>query len=525
MTAKLSIDGKWILIENATSIEIKQLRLSFTKKIPDWYIIKKKSPYAIVDESFISDYNVIPSGLWVELIKVCEKYRYNIEFIDGFDTKIKEHLDKSSFIGFVDNMFKNNDVMKPRGYQLDGVYDILTYKRCCVEISTSGGKTAMCYILFKYLRDVYGSKHILYVTPKTTLTTQSSDKFELYDKQCGIDSNWTYDELHAKAKKKSSYNADIVFGNYQSLCKKGPEFFNMFDCVIIDECHHSTSKSIRNIITKCVNAKYIIGLTGTFPNDGTYENYMLQSYIGPLVNRLTSYELIYEEENATPVYVIGIKMDYLEEVRKKALYDLRCNKDKDDPTVGNKLLEMEREISRKSYTRKKYICDMIKKTTKNTLVIFTDVKGEYGHDIYETIKDITSKSVFYIDGEVSVDKRDYAKAAMEEDETGNTVIISSINCFSEGVDISNLWNIFLIESVKSEVLVAQLLGRGMRSYPGKDKTLLFDFFDDYSYGNDYYSNNYLLRHSIDRLNIYKKRRFPYKSFNVDLNQQQKNVLC
>ena len=45
----------------------------FTKKIPDWYIIKKKSPYAIVDESFISDYNVIPSGLWVELIKVCEK--------------------------------------------------------------------------------------------------------------------------------------------------------------------------------------------------------------------------------------------------------------------------------------------------------------------------------------------------------------------------------------------------------------------------------------------------------------------
>ena len=128
-------------------------------------------------------------------------------------------------------------------------------------------------------------------------------------------------------------------------------------------------------------------------------------------------------------------------------------------------------------------------------------------------------------GEVSVDKRDYAKAAMEEDETGNTVIISSINCFSECVDISNLWNIFLIERVKSEVLVAQLLGRGMRSYPGKDKTLLFDFFDDYSYGNDYYSNNYLLRHSIDRWQIYKKRRFPYKSFNVDLNQHQKNVLC
>ena len=70
------------------------------------------------------------------------------------------------------------------------------YKKCCVEISTNGGKTLICYMLFKYLRDVISIKHILYVTPKTNLTTQAGEKFFEYDSVCGMDSNWTSEYIH-----------------------------------------------------------------------------------------------------------------------------------------------------------------------------------------------------------------------------------------------------------------------------------------------------------------------------------------
>ena len=74
-----------------------------------------------------------------------------------------------------------------------------------------------------------------------------------------------------------------MFGNYQSLCKKKREFFDKYEMVIVDEAHHGSCKSLKNILNNCANAKYKIGLTGTFPKEDTYENFILQSYIGPVV--------------------------------------------------------------------------------------------------------------------------------------------------------------------------------------------------------------------------------------------------
>jgi superfamily II DNA or RNA helicase len=101
------------------------------------------------------------------------------------------------------------------------------------------------------------------------LTTQSSGKFIEYDQACSIESTWTYNEIHGAAKKKEEYNETIVFGNYQSLCKKKKEFFDKYDVVIMDEAHHGASPSCKKILSKCTNAKYKIGLTGTFPKEGT----------------------------------------------------------------------------------------------------------------------------------------------------------------------------------------------------------------------------------------------------------------
>ena len=104
--------------------------------------------------------------------------------------------------------------------------------------------------------------------------------------------------------------------------------------------------------------------------------------------------------------------------------------------------------------------------------------------------------------------RDYYKAQMEADKDGNTILEASIYTFGEGCDIGNLWNIFLVNTAKSDRIVRQIIGRGMRPYAGKDKTIMFDFIDDFRYGEGYYSENYLYRHGKERLKIYNEHKFP-----------------
>lgn len=517
--ARLTYDNQWIICESDVPMEMKQLRLSFTVKIPNWYIIKKKYNYAQVDETFMNSYGMIPSGLWLHLIDVCKKYNYSIQFEDDFNCKITNcNIVKDDFLNYVNDLFKNSD-MHPYDYQIEGIYNILLYKNCCAEISTSGGKTFMTYILFKYMIEKLGYKHILYITPKTVLTTQSSDKFREYDTRNKVESNWTYGEIHSGAKKQEKYNQTIVFGNYQSLCKKKKEFFDKYDVVIMDEAHHGTSPSCKKILSKCTNAVYKIGLTGTFPKEGTYENLMLQSYIGPVIYRLSSYDLINKENAATPVYVNAFELQYLDKEKLEALYNLRLSKNRDDPTAGGKLLEMEQNLARDSKLRFKFIAKLIMNTTKNSLVIFSDIKNEYGIKLYNYIKEnADNKTVYYIDGGVNPIVRNNMKEDMENDDTGNTIIVASMNCFTEGIDIANMGNIFLVETTKSDTILAQLLGRGMRNHPNKDKTMMIDIIDDFRYGQGYYSDNYLYRHGKERQAIYKKRGFPYKSFPISLQE-------
>ena len=659
ITGKLTYDNEWIVLDTDNAQELNQIKNALTMHIPNWFILIKKNPHINVTETFINEYRMIPVGLWLQVVYICQKYNIVLKFDDDFNCRIKDcNLSRIEYDQYIDSLFKNSEKIKPRDYQRDAVFNILNYKRCCIEISTSGGKTLISYMLFRYFIDILELKHILFITPKTNLTTQSGDKFYEYD--CGnkLVSNWSCAEIHAKAPKKKVYDDTIIFGNYQSLCRKKPEFFEQFDAVIEDEClvpdtlismaddskkkicdvkigdlvwtyneytenkeiheveyvyhnlsineklyevkfssgkllhitgnhkifvpiergywkrvdeldldedfvfnelecgeyiesikeieqvsevynlrikssteynhnyfangicvsncHHGTATSLKQIRRRCTNAKYFVGMTGTFPKEDTYENLLLQSYLGPVVYRLSSHELINKVNSATPVHVAVFEMKYLDKDTKNALYNLRRQKDKSDPTAGNNILKLEKEVMRRDKIRFKYICDMISKTTKNSLAIFSDVQNEYGRKIYEYIKESSDKNVYYIDGNTPTNNREYYKAQMENDTEGNTIIVASTMCFSEGIDIANLWNIFLLESTKSETVIAQLLGRGMRQFPGKDKTMMIDFVDDFRTGQGWQAENYLYRHGKERQAIYKKRGFPYKVFNVEL---------
>lgn len=77
INAILSTDKKWLKIDSYSAYEIGQLHLYFTKKVNNWYVLAKKNPNIPIDEDFMNSYNVIPVGLWRELVKACQQYSFS----------------------------------------------------------------------------------------------------------------------------------------------------------------------------------------------------------------------------------------------------------------------------------------------------------------------------------------------------------------------------------------------------------------------------------------------------------------
>jgi superfamily II DNA or RNA helicase len=478
----------------------------------NWAAIRNKNSHQPkqFETKFVDKYGRIPIGLWSELQHLAKKYMFHLE-IEGIEHIYNKEYDESEFIEWVNTYFEESE-KQPRDYQVEGVSRILKYRNCTEEISTSGGKTLMAFLLFRYLLEKGIVKKMLYVVPNISLVTQTEEEFYSYEEDCGKKPIWKSQCVFGGHGKNEDDKANIIFGTFQSLAKKDLEYFSKFDAVFIDETHHARASSIKNILVKSFNSKYNIGMTGTLPPENSLDSFMVQSYLGPYVYVIKSADLI-ASKFATPVKVVGIEMDYLDEEVKKKLYDLRnVSADEKD---GVKLLNLEKDIVRENRKRLVYVCDTIAKSTKNSLVLFSDIKNDYGRNIFNYLKDNTNKTVYYIDGGTKAENRDYFKKQMEEQE--NVIIVASIGVFSEGINILNVHNIFIVESSKSEYQVRQMLGRGMRLMEGKEVITVLDFCDNYEYGTHRYQKiNYLMRHARERERIYKDKGFPYKRFKVKL---------
>lgn len=534
MQVTITDDNKFLILRNLNNYELNSVREFFTKEPDNSWVVKKKNPWFETETSFLNNFGMLPIGLWTELIRYA--YLKNVRL--DFDPKINEILQDTkiefnTFKYYVDGLFEkavdeNGNSVEMRSYQLEGVFKLLKFRKACVEVTTSGGKTLMSYILFKFLRDVKQVKKTLYIVPNKNLAVQSYEKYDKYEDWVQGSHNYLPAYLCGDMPKKQREkvpNADVLFATYQSLSNiKENEFFDKFDSVIVDECHHSRASTIKRILKRCHNTKYVFGMTGTFPKEDSFDRFVIESFIGPLVFKLTAFELINVHKAATPIYVINTYLNYASESEKKMLYESRKMKDKDDVGTGMRLLEQEMMFVNKNYNRMKYICDLVSKSKQNTLVLFNEVKDSkgYGRKIFEYLKENTDKTVFYADGHTDAKTRDYYNKRMDEDETCNTVIVGSQGTYSEGIDIANIGIIILAESFKSENILRQSIGRGMR-LGNKEKVVMFDIIDDLRYGEDgdkdWIRNNYLWKQHLERTKAYKEHQFPVYEQHINFSEE------
>lgn len=522
MRIELTDDMSYMLLSSPEyPAEVKMIEGSLTTEIPDAYILKQKGVVNNTNRKFIDDWGRVPLGLWVHVLKAAREMNINVQMSPEMVQYIQQfNLGYDLFKKYVENTFRGaiNDKGKPfmpYGYQIEATHRLLKYKKCTAEISTSAGKTLIAFILFKYLFDVCAVKKILYIVPSVDLATQSITRFQEYEDFLKVHkNNWRAAVVMSKLTKKQKEaiaGANLIFGTYQSLCRKPYEYFTDFNAVIVDEAHHASNQSCKSILSKCVNMIYAFGVTGTFPKlkEKGYENLIIQSYIGPLIYEFTADRLINEEKRATPIYILFQFLDWAKQKEKKAMWDLRRNKNTEDIQAGSKILKEEEKFINSNYTRLKYIGDLCIKIKTNVLVLFGDIKHGGGRRVYEYVKDNCEKNVYYVDGNTKPENREWYKQQMEDDADQNTVIVASIGTFGEGIDIKNVGTILIISSSKSERIVRQICGRGLRMSPYKDKTVIIDIVDDLRYsenGKNY--NNYMYKHYLSRKRIYEEQKFP-----------------
>ena len=117
-------------------------------------------------------------GLLDKLISFCENYRYSYTFEEnkfyGMPFEVNDGISKEGVKDYMNSITS----IRPRDYQIEGVYDALRHNRKLLISPTASGKSLMIYSVVRYYSDK--GKKILLVVPTTSLVEQMYKDFEDY---------------------------------------------------------------------------------------------------------------------------------------------------------------------------------------------------------------------------------------------------------------------------------------------------------------------------------------------------------
>ena len=291
-----------------------------------------------------------------------------------------------------------------------------------------------------------------------------------------------------KIKKIECTEPNIFCSTWQSLYKMPKQYFEKFNCVIVDECHTAKAKSLVSIVSKMCDTKCRFGFTGTL--DGIEVNKLvLEGLFGP------SYKIIKTDELMKKGHVATLDINVLL---------LKHSSNKFDT------FEDEVQYIINHEKRNKFIKNLSLDLKGNTLILFARVEG-HGQPLYEMINNEKSdnRQVFFVHGGVATEDREKIREITEKE--NNAIIVASYGTFSTGINIKNLHNVIFASPSKSRIRNLQSIGRVLRKGNNKTKATLYDIADDISYKS---RKNYTLNHLIERIKIYNEENFNYEIVNI-----------
>ena len=426
-------------------------------------------------------------GLYPYIKAFAEERGYNI--VAAKDVEIDNKVDKEVVTKFSNSLGQK---FEARDYQIDAIYHSLKRNRALLVSPTASGKSFIIYSLIRYYSHLIKNdtnNRTLLIVPTTSLVEQMYTDFESYGWNVKKYCHRLYSGYSNQTDKK------VLISTWQSLYKLPREYFKQFGCVFGDEAHLFKSKSLTEIMTKLVDCKYRIGLTGTL--DGAHTHKLVLEGLFGAVNKVTSTKKLMDKKQLSNLAVRCLILKHSEANAKMV-------------ASGKYQDEMDYLVSSKA--RNNFIRNLALKIKGNTLVLFQLVE-KHGKDLFKSIEDKAEKNrkVFYIYGGVETEEREKARAIVENET--NAIIVASYGTFSTGINIKNLHNIIFASPSKSRIRNLQSIGRGLRLGDNKVNATLYDIADDLQYKS---KENFTLKHFQERINIYNEEEFDYEIHNINL---------
>jgi superfamily II DNA or RNA helicase len=426
-------------------------------------------------------------GLLSYIEEFAKRNDIEIEYKEG--VKDEERLrdgELDTFIGRVSPQSKGQNI-QIRDYQMAALDYAIRNNRSLLLSPTASGKSLIIYILSVW----YASKtesNILILVPTTSLVEQMHSDFLDY----GFKESMMQKIYQGYSK---NITKPITISTWQSVYKMQKKWFDQFSCILGDEVHIFKSKSLTGIMNKMVNCKYRHGFTGTL--DGTQTHRLVLEGLFGSVNKVTTTKELMDSDTLAKLSVECIVLRY---------------PDADCKYMKNLSYQDEVDLIVRDERRNKFIVDLTKHLTGNTLVLFQFVEkhGDVLHTMINT--SLTDRKVFYVYGGTDTQTREEIRSITEKEK--DAVIVASYGTFSTGINIRNLHNIVFASPSKSRIRVLQSVGRALRLGDNKVSARLVDIADDFTYKG---KQNFTLRHFMERINIYNEEEFDYdiKQISID----------
>ena len=420
-------------------------------------------------------------------------YPYLVEWCNRKNVDIKENNEISTFTTHtaadIQALIDSYDIsITPRDYQFEAFKFALENERGLILSPTASGKSLIAYMLIRHYLNVIDN-NILIIVPTTSLVEQLYKDFKSYgyDVENNVSRNYHGYEIEEDKR--------VVISTWQSLYKLPKTFFADFGAVIGDEAHLFKAVSLTKIMTKLVDCKYRIGMTGTLDDSKTHK-LVLQGLFGQ-VNKVVSSKELIEKKQLADLKIICLVLKYNEH---------------DSKSIRGVKYHEELEFIAQNEQRNKYIRNLALALNGNTLCLFQLVE-KHGQLLYKLIKEKADKDrkIFFVYGGTDTDIREEIRAITEREE--NAIIVASYGTFSTGINIRNLHNIIFSSPSKSRIRNLQSIGRGLRIGDNKTSATLYDISDDLTYKD---KKNFTLTHFQERINIYNEEGFNYEIHSVNL---------
>ncbi len=418
-------------------------------------------------------------GLFEHLCKFLYVRDFKVKFESDFE------IEKIEISGQFLQSLKLPDIIQPRDYQLVAVNHALSHHRTLLLSPTASGKSLIIYILVRYLK-----LKTLILVPTTSLVSQMYNDFREYGWDVANNCHTVF------AGRDKGSELPVVISTWQSIYKLNQKYFEQYELVIGDEAHGFKSKSLTSIMTKCINAKYRIGTTGTL--DGTQTHQLVLEGLFGKVYKVTSTKKLIDSKLLSPFIIKAILLRHPDSI----CHDLRKISYQE---------ELEYLIT--SEARNIFIKNLVLSLKTNTLLLFRFVE-KHGRILYDMIKeetDANNRKTFFVFGGTAADTREQIRAIVERET--DSIIVASYGVFSVGINIRNLHNIIFASPSKSRIRNLQSIGRALRKTKKKEMATLYDIADDLSYGSH---QNYTLDHYEERKKIYEEEKFKCAVYAVQL---------